>query len=260
MIARSVQAWFDRLQPGNPVCSPPKIESLEERRLFATDYALYMWAAVAAAAGNGGDPVQLASGTLVLNTTDLQSDGFGSSWGVTRSWTNNPAYNMSSNVGNGWDMNQNPQILQPQGTSGPLEIVTSGSTADWFVNTGSSGSPVYTPYFDSYDQLTYNATSDIYTLTDKVGDQTSFYGFSNSSYASFAGTFDSYTPASGSPISVISHNAAGNITEGELKGTRAALSQPFFVTRASEPCGVHANAKQLYFWVIGSTGRRPVSR
>jgi hypothetical protein len=190
------------------------IERLEERTLFTT----MPGAALAAGSGTGGDPIELASGTLIYNTTDLQSDGFGSDWGVTRSWTNNSAFQLpSSHVGNGWDMNQNPQIFDPAGITGPLEVVTSGSKADWFQNTALSGTPVFSPYFDSYDQLNYNSTADTYTLTDKQGNQTTFYGFSD--YSSYAGTFDSYQPASGSIIQVTSHDSSGDITQEEREQT-----------------------------------------
>jgi RHS repeat-associated protein len=200
------------------------IECLEERRLFdgGPNVQIIPWfyTALSLLAKAAGDPVSQANGSLILNRTDIQSNGFGSAMGVSRSWTNSPGFQMSSGVGNGWDMNQNPQILQPLGSSGPLQIVTSASKAKWFSN--SSGT--YKEYFDGHDQLSYNSTSDIYTLTDQTGNQTTFYGFSNSSYG-IAGAFASYTPASGSTISVVSHNSStGAITEEDRSETAGGVT------------------------------------
>jgi hypothetical protein len=43
-------------------------------------------------AANAGDPVRVDDGTLNYSFTDLTANGFGSSFGQTRSWTNNPNY------------------------------------------------------------------------------------------------------------------------------------------------------------------------
>jgi hypothetical protein len=37
-----------------------------------------------------------------LAATDLHSDGFGTPWGQTRSWSNGPGYATGGDNGNGW--------------------------------------------------------------------------------------------------------------------------------------------------------------
>jgi hypothetical protein len=75
-----------RRRSRSSVALSPVIEALEERRLFTVHTLLDFFTDASSGAGNGGDPVQLATGTLVLNTTDIHSSGFGAPWGVTRSW------------------------------------------------------------------------------------------------------------------------------------------------------------------------------
>jgi hypothetical protein len=165
-------------------------------------------------ATTGADPVQVSNGLLILNATDLQSEGFGASWGVSRSWANTTAFAHSmDHAGHGWDINQHPQLIEPMGASGPVEVLTDASAAIWF----QGGTGALTPWANNQQTLSYNSTSDLYTLTDLKGDQTTFYGFSNSSYSTFAGGFEGYQPASGSLISVTSHVASGDPAAGAIQ-------------------------------------------
>jgi len=46
-------------------------------------------------------PIRYADGVIRMDTTDLESDGFGVPWGQTRSWTNGADYVASAFNGNG---------------------------------------------------------------------------------------------------------------------------------------------------------------
>lgn len=63
----------------------------------------------------GGDNV--ATGFISMNSTDLSSNGFGSDWGLTRSWTNNVLVVAGDYFGIGWTVSQNPYLLQAAGVT-----------------------------------------------------------------------------------------------------------------------------------------------
>jgi hypothetical protein len=80
------------------------------------------------------DPVRLSDGTLLFNETDIESSGFGATWGITRSWTNNPMYqdNSKYNLGNGWVINSLP-VLQ-------ISVYTPPPVQPILINSGGGGS------------------------------------------------------------------------------------------------------------------------
>src|SRR5580658_5198986 len=71
----------------------------------------------ATGSGNSGPansstgPINLFSGTPVLSVTDIQSDGFGIPWGVTRVWMGQPDM---SQLGNGWMNSSTPFLAVTQ--------------------------------------------------------------------------------------------------------------------------------------------------
>ena len=189
---------------------------------YGDGHAVFLGGPLAASGSQGGDPVRLSDGTLNLQTTDLESDGFGAAWGITRSWTNNLSYMLNSHVGMGWDIDQEPSIVQPLGNDDgdPIEVVTGGASSQWFDTTGGS----LTPLFDGQDTLAYDTGDDRYVLTDTAGDRTTLYGFGTDVPAAEQGTFAGYAPASGSPISVTGHNDAGAITSEQRSQTVGAVT------------------------------------
>jgi RHS repeat-associated protein len=148
-------------------------------------------------AQNDGDPIRTFDGTLELTNTDLESDGFGASWGVMRSWTNNSAYAVNNHNGNGWTSSQIPTLVEPPdySTTHDLEVISSGSQETTFTEFGTSG--VFYDTLGEKDTLT--SVSDTYVLTDAQGDQTTFHNFTTSGTLGW-GLFMSYQPATGSEI------------------------------------------------------------
>lgn len=61
------------------------------------------------------NPVRSFDGLPVVSATDLQSNAFGFSWGITRSWTGT---DVADPVGNGWSVTGLPQLI----VSGGLNV------------------------------------------------------------------------------------------------------------------------------------------
>jgi RHS repeat-associated protein len=129
--------------------------------------------ATVAQGADGGDPASLdysedtgvryVDGTLRFKATDLVSQGLGTTWGITRSWTNNVGYVGANEVGNGWMIDQRPYLKLLEGTaSNPTSILLVLSGSDSIKFTQDSGDPtIYrtstfrgdTITLDSYEQL-----------------------------------------------------------------------------------------------------------
>jgi RHS repeat-associated protein len=113
--------------------------------------------------------VRYIDGAIKLNTTDLQSAGFGTSWGQTRSWASNSSYTPLNINGLGWNVTQLPFLLQSSDQT-KVVLVTSGTDARYF-----DGS-TYTPRFFYQEQLRHSGN--MFTLTDTTGNQLTFNDFS----------------------------------------------------------------------------------
>ncbi len=164
---------------------------------------------VAPNAPTGTASVRLSDGTLTDAITDLQSNGFGTLWGVTRSWTNNPGYPDNGQVGNNWMISQEPELfLSTESLGGPVIVITSGASAQWFTSNGNTTSPTFTSESWSHNTLTYTGSS--FVLTDGGGNQTTFYGVSGVP-AVQEGAFKSYQGVSGQEITA-NYNSAGVLT------------------------------------------------
>jgi hypothetical protein len=99
-------------------------------------------------------PVRYADGTLVLGTTDLESDGFGTPWGQTRFWTNNPGYLGQNFNGYGW-VDTNLPYLIPSADGSQMAVIVSGSDAYTFDLVGGA----YQSRFYLRERLTADAAT-----------------------------------------------------------------------------------------------------
>jgi hypothetical protein len=167
-------------------------------------------AANASGAANSSSPypVRYADGVAQIANTDLASNGFGSRWAQTRSWTNGPGYAADGVNGVGWVDTWMPYLLQINGTT-TLAAISNGMTAEYFDLSHGSYSP---RYFDQ-NTLVHDTTVNQYVLTDELGDQLRFYDFTGSWTAGQQGQFASFTDPAGDVAAVISHNSAGEMTE-----------------------------------------------
>src|SRR5262249_30172702 len=135
-------------------------------------------------------PIRYTDGVVSFTDNDLESDGFGVPWGRSRSWTNGTGYASPSGTnGSGMVIAEEPHLVEfsPDGSTNSIAVVFTGTTAIFFDQVGSNWQPRH--YYQ--EQLTHNTAGQEYVLTDTVGDA---------------------DPA-GNMLSVISHNAAGAITE-----------------------------------------------
>ena len=166
-----------------------------------------------AAAMTFSGAVNLSDGTISLPaTTDIESDGFGQPWGVTRSWTNRPGLTFDNQIGHGWVVSQMPTLVQGDST---VVEVASGRGARYFDYTyDDQGKPVYKPRYNTPDALAYDAGTNTYTLTDTLGNQTTFNGFGkDDSNAAPHGAFLKYT------------DNAGNITAATYSAVETGTQQ-----------------------------------
>jgi RHS repeat-associated protein len=144
-----------------------------------------------------GQPIRYSDGMPSFESTDLSSDGFGFSWGQTRSWT---GLNNGSPNGNGWTIAELPYLVVGGGTNGThngvgtpdgSDGVLSGTANDDRISIVSGGTstltfsvPVagpsetyqsYTPRGSQQSSMTWNSTTRIITVTDETGNIIEFY-------------------------------------------------------------------------------------
>jgi hypothetical protein len=202
----SLRAWLQK-QEQNAARRPsfrPQVEGLEERILMASGGGAPALAALncgctcptelvggnpsilpaATPSAYSAAPVRYFDGTLKLNWTDLSSDGFGTPWGVDRSWSNTPGYANTNLVGKGMIVEQLPFLVQASpGSNSTIIAITNGTTARYFDLSGG----VYTQRFFGQETLT-TATGE-FILTDTSGNQIHYYDFTN---GSLSGLFKSF--------------------------------------------------------------------
>ena len=153
--------------------------------------------------------VRYFDGTVQYSTVDISSAGFGTPWGVTRYWSNGPGYaNGSTGNGPGWGQVQAPMLLDINGNGSTIAEVANGTTALYFdlVN------GVYQERFFGQEKLAGNDASG-FVLTDALGDQITFNGFSSSLPANQRGQIEQFVDPYGNLTYVASHTANGNIQE-----------------------------------------------
>lgn len=189
-------------------------------------------AAAAGAFAFSSNPVRYADGTIKLAWNDLASDGFGTSWGQTRNWTNGPGYASGVYNGSGMVVSEMPHLLSV-GTS--IAVVLSGTDAlyfDWDV-----GTSTYKPLYFNQDKLTYNAG--IYKLVDTTGHQFTFYDFGGSLPTAQRGQLVSVT------------DQAGNVLQTTYDGTTGKLLE---ATQTQTVGGSTYDESYLYSYVTGTGG------
>jgi RHS repeat-associated protein len=158
--------------------------------------------------------VRYADGVATIAATDLQSDGFGFTWGQTRSWSNGAGYATGSVNGFGWVDTYIPHLLQADGsTNNTLIFIANGGTAYYYDLTNG----VYQSHLDDGTKLTYNSGNDTFTLIDTQGDQIVLNGFTNP-LAAKHGEFASYADPYGTQM-VASYTTDGHIAEMQRSAT-----------------------------------------
>lgn len=151
-----------------------------------------------------GHPITYFSGTPVVSSTDLWSDGFGTGWGQSRSW--NDAVGDGLN-GYGWLDNQLPFIAR-NGTDDYYSAITSSLSLREFHHTTTPSSG-YEPLLTGSDSLADDASNHLIVLTDPVGNQVLFHDFSSSTPSDQQGFFAGYRDADGHSITVTDANNDG---------------------------------------------------
>jgi RHS repeat-associated protein len=164
-------------------------------------------------AGNGSSSggVRYFDGTTRLTTTDLSSTGFGTSWGQTRSWSNQPTFGTDRQIypqaaqnGSGQVISQLPWLLKDGQT---IDVIVNGADSLIFDSAGGG----YQERFFLQDQLVHNPGE--FVLTDTQGDHFYFYDFSGSTAANKRGQLKSVTDPNGNVTSITSNTADGQIQE-----------------------------------------------
>jgi RHS repeat-associated protein len=160
--------------------------------------------------GVSSGPVRYFDGVISYSAADLASDGFGTSWSQTLSWTNAPAYAGDSVNGNGVVNDQMPHLVDVGG--GTVAAVTSGTTARYF----DLVSGTYYERFFGQATFTYDSTPGEFVLTDLGGSQYRFDDFDTSLPAGERGQLLSVTDANGD-VTTVTRNTDG--TAGEVQRT-----------------------------------------
>jgi hypothetical protein len=172
---------------------------------------------VAAPGGSAGAsttsaPVREYDGVPVINSTDLASDAFGSSFGITRSWSGLNSYAL---FGNGWSVAGLP-YMTVAGTGGDLRLaVVDGGTTSFTFN------PTTYAVWGSYNVKLQLLTGlpRILRMTDAEGNTTDFYDVFRSGstptpqtswdLASLYGQLKSYTSANGTTTIATNYDSNG---------------------------------------------------
>jgi RHS repeat-associated protein len=184
-------------------------------------------------------PVRYADGVVSLASNDLESDGFGQAWGLTRSWTN--AMNATPNPlnGTGWIDTQLPYLLQAN-SGNTLIVISNGINYREFDSSGGN----WTSRFYDQDTLATNTSGQEYIFTDTVGDQIRFSDFSGSIPANQKGQIKSFTDANGNVTSVISRTGDGKPTEVQRSVTVNGVTTTESYLYAYVGSGVNAGLMQ----------------
>jgi YD repeat-containing protein len=150
--------------------------------------------------------VRPIDGSVNIVSTDFSSGGFGSPWGFSRSFANNPGYVGDEANGRGWVNNQLP-FLREDSKNNRLFAVQSGTRAFVFDETVG----VYTAHFDGLLTMDHDTTNHRFVLTDVDGRVQTYYDFDSSHPSAQQGTLASYTDAEGN-VSTVNRNGSGVVT------------------------------------------------
>jgi hypothetical protein len=165
------------------------------------------------AAGYSAFPVRYGDGVVHFVASDLAGDGFGTAWGVTRSWTNEGAYSQGQNVGRGWIIAETPSLFRevdPFSGAVVLTVVT-GGTAQQVFDEQPNGS--YLGRGGILDTLVYESTTGQYCFTAPDGTELWFWDFDAAKPAQQRGQFARLEDPKGNVTEVTTLLADGRISE-----------------------------------------------
>ena len=172
----------------------PENPTLDDLNVHATDqYSLF--------------PIAWSNGQPIISDTDIDSSGFGQTFGQTRSWTNNRDGAYTN--GDGWTSSNAPYLVI---SSNSIAAVFDANTQEWFDPAASSNS--WSERGGGQDQLTKDTVTGAFTLTDAEGQVFLFNGFSGAaqgqiaSLTDAAGNSTTYNYSSGKLSSIIRSNGS----------------------------------------------------
>ncbi|MEJ7605168.1 MAG: hypothetical protein WKF37_02630 [Bryobacteraceae bacterium] len=138
--------------------------------------------------------MRYSNGELRLVATDLRSHALGQQWGHTRSYSNklNGALELKQNRnGNGWFVQEMPQLVESGTSLGVIGIVQDTLWFDW-----DATNLVYKPRFFFHAQLfkgTGTYENEDYTLLEPSGRRLSFFAFDEAINSDKRGQFKAMT-------------------------------------------------------------------
>jgi RHS repeat-associated protein len=168
--------------------------------------------------------VRYFDGVVTLSWTDLSSNGFGATWGQTRSWSNG-VYNPSDGLrplsfnGSGMVDENLPYMTGHHGGGGTTYVIISATNAFIFNQVGDT----FVPEFFVKDQLIH--VNGEFIFTDTAGDQFHFYDFTNAANDPRWGKFKSMTDAYGNVTVVTGWTLNGQPAEVQRRTPLGQASQ-----------------------------------
>ena len=168
--------------------------------------------------GNGGDPINYATGDTEIEDPILSSSAFNGAWGVTLNWTQQDVFVPDTTFGNGW-MNESQSFLEniSDGESNAaILLVQDAYNQTIFLN---SGSNKYTALAKSPGTLTYDDSNNTYTwVNTTTGAESIYRGFSDSTDP-LQGKLMQYQDACGNQINLTYSNGfLQTVTQSDAAG------------------------------------------
>jgi uncharacterized delta-60 repeat protein/RHS repeat-associated protein len=146
-----------------------------------------------AANGKSENPVRYVDGRPEITSIDIGSAGFGRALSHARSWSE-PVGNSIN--GNGWFINELPQLLERGNGTDDYALVTSATEVRLFHKSGSN----FIPQSFIADTLTYDSTNYRYVFTTTTGQQIRFHDFTTTWPADQRGQVERIIDANGNEI------------------------------------------------------------
>jgi RHS repeat-associated protein len=192
-----------------------------------------------------GSGVSYPYGTVSFPSSELSSDGFGTPWGQTLDWTNQPGYVAGGFNGSGQVSEQQPFLRQVHAyynntLINQIIVSSSATNALYFDQVGST----YVPHYFIQDQLTDNTGANEFVLTDTTGDQIRFNDFSAPIPPNARGQLKSFTDPYGNVTRVVSLTSDGKIQEVQRTDAASGAIESYLYTYlpSSDPnAGLLAN-------------------
>ena len=147
--------------------------------------------------GSSGNPVKYFNGELQISKTDLSSNGFGRTWGHTRTYSNQLSSTYNSGNGYNWVIRQWPYLSAASAT-----LVTAVRGADWTVWFDKQAGGSYVARYSAKQTLVH--TGSIFQLALTTGEVLEFNDFTQNSFP--PGSFKSLTTTGGGALQVTSYS------------------------------------------------------